>query len=324
MQPWTIKTLTLATLVIIMEIFAEIDTSPTTRQPQKSEHKGKKVTSHEETPEEIYNRLMGIKEANEAKDKEKDHVEHIQESHNEAAHHNDDEYTYEYKTVEDEAHKESIPSTTHHDKIGTRKLRKHAKDHSGISGHVRKTRKRLYTMDSKVVDTLQKKERKGDMTSRDRELAKRNLLRAKSSTGHWKHSGHEGGDYVNADGFDKIKARERGNGGGDGTASVNGTAVGKKEYTYEYETVERNDKGGDYGRLGLHDGGEYGGRGHDDEYTYEYETVENKTKGEEEMTSKELFDKQLAEYHSKFNVRRAQGKNNECPLFFSNFEILRF
>lgn len=222
MRPWT-NTLAIAILVTTMNLIEQMDANPTTKQPKKPEQK--QVTSHEETPEEIYNRLMGIKQGD-----DKEHIEHIKEDAKKGQkelRHKDDEYTYEYETVEDD-HKDA--KQTHRDHSHQTEHRK--KDHSGASDNARR-KPTQYTMKSEIFDTLQKRERKGRRTSRERELAKRNLLRVKSST--IRRQSDESEEYVNAESFEKIKEREKAH----ADKKAKEKATPKKDYTYEYETVEK-------------------------------------------------------------------------------------
>uniref|UniRef100_A0A8D8S9D7 Uncharacterized protein n=1 Tax=Cacopsylla melanoneura TaxID=428564 RepID=A0A8D8S9D7_9HEMI len=157
----------------------------------------------------------------------------------------------------------------------------------------------LYTIDSVVVDMLQEKKKKSDMTSRDREMAKRNLLRRTKPSGRRTDQSEEkhdtsGGNknYVDLEKFDKIKKKE---------------VELHEEKDIDYETVDHG-KAFKNGTMDKVPHGEHEGAPHvpnDDDYTYEYETIEEpQIKKTSREISKELFEKQLADYHAKQVSRR--------------------
>ncbi|KAL1448854.1 hypothetical protein WDU94_000108, partial [Cyamophila willieti] len=235
------------------------------------------------------------------------------EHHDKAA--NDDEYTYEYETVEDEhppttttttttttekTWVERIPGTRRRKTSKTTLEKKSSRKTKSLPPSTMQTTRLtndLYTIDSAVLDKLQETKKKSDMTSRDREMAKRNLLRRTKLSTRRKDQSKEkhdssGGNmhYVDMAKFEKIKKKE---------AELNKEEHNKNEYEpMEHEKAVKNstmDKVmGETDRV-LND----------DDYTYEYETVEDsKQKKTSREISKELFEKQLADYHAKQVSRR--------------------
>ncbi|XP_008472346.1 uncharacterized protein LOC103509500 [Diaphorina citri] len=300
---WTERTALTMTLLVIMATQSTtkktLSAQTTTKRTLKPEHR------QDHKPHEHHNKEVRDK------DHKTDHNK-VDGGHPGPGKYHDDEYTYEYETIEDEA-----PSITpeHHRQVPESAER--LRENSG----------KKYTIDSAIVHKL-KEEKKLEPSAQ--EMYKRNLRKvtpkkvADSSNTEKDESfrGAKISEIENEDtskpegpGHTNAKSHEQERGESKiheaqhrlpetrelKAKSHEGQGLNKtKDFTYEYESVDLGDQseeGPNFAELR---------RTIDSQYTYEYETFENGTKEakdktgrkkEATMTSKELFDIQLAAFH---------------------------
>ncbi|KAI5708941.1 hypothetical protein M8J76_006734 [Diaphorina citri] len=290
---WTERTALTMTLLVIMATQSTtkktLSAQTTTKRTLKPEHR------QDHKPHEHHNK-------------------EVDGGHPGPGKYHDDEYTYEYETIEDEA-----PSITpeHHRQVPESAER--LRENSG----------KKYTIDSAIVHKL-KEEKKLEPSAQ--EMYKRNLRKVADSSNTEKDESFRGAkiseieneDTSKPDGPGHTNAKSHEQERGESkiheaqhrlpetrelkAKSHEGQRLNKtKDFTYEYESVDLGDQseeGPNFAELR---------QTIDSQYTYEYETFENGTKEakdktgrkkEATMTSKELFDIQLAAFHAEQKKKR--------------------
>ncbi|KAI5693370.1 hypothetical protein M8J75_014603 [Diaphorina citri] len=291
---WTERTALTMTLLVIMATQSTtkktLSAQTTTKRTLKPEHR------QDHKPHEHHNKEVRDK------DHKTDHNK-VDGGHPGPGKYHDDEYTYEYETIEDEA-----PSITpeHHRQVPESAER--LRENSG----------KKYTIDSAIVHKL-KEEKKLEPSAQ--EMYKRNLRKVADSSNTEKDESFRGAkiseieneDTSKPDGPGHTNAKSHEQERGESkiheaqhrlpetrelkAKSHEGQRLNKtKDFTYEYESVDLGDQseeGPNFAELR---------QTIDSQYTYEYETFENGTKEakdktgrkkEATMTSKELWRKEF-------------------------------